>query len=309
MSAPPGVDRWPTPTPFELFLRVSSGSCPTTVSAATFRNAFEVPITRGREHNCSEEDRELSESRSRALAKISASFMLRRTANLNRKHLPSKVESVVFCPLTPAQQAVYQAVLRSKEVTGITADHMRAAGMDEDGRGQSAAALACLTILKKLCTHPGLVAKDLRRYEIQCDDGLLDECAAAIGAPPAAMDQGNFGDGHKEGGEDAIPESHPGLLAQSGKLMVLAHLIRLVCRGWGHKMVIVSNYTESLDLVQRVCDQEQVGTLRLDGSTPGHKRQSLVNRFNSKAPTDERAFLLSAKAGGVGLVGFWLRYF
>jgi hypothetical protein len=40
--------------------------------------------------------------------------------------------------------------------------------------------------------------------------------------------------------------------------------------------------------------------LRLDGSTEAKERQSLVNRFNAPE-TPETVFLLSARAGGVGL--------
>ena len=43
--------------------------------------------------------------------------------------------------------------------------------------------------------------------------------------------------------------------------------------------------------------------LRLDGQTPVAKRQPLVDRFNSKygGEDQETVFLLSSKAGGVGL--------
>jgi DNA repair and recombination protein RAD54B len=41
--------------------------------------------------------------------------------------------------------------------------------------------------------------------------------------------------------------------------------------------------------------------LRLDGSTPASKRQDLVDRFNRSPPSNAFVFLLSAKAGGVGL--------
>ena len=43
--------------------------------------------------------------------------------------------------------------------------------------------------------------------------------------------------------------------------------------------------------------------LRLDGQTPVAKRQPLVDRFNSqyRHEDQETVFLLSSKAGGVGL--------
>ncbi len=65
--------------------------------------------------------------------------------------------------------------------------------------------------------------------------------------------------------------------------------------------MVVSNYTETLDLVEAMCQTEQLKQLRLDGSTAAGARMPLVDRFNSPH-SDVRVFLLSAKAGGVGLV-------
>ena len=38
---------------------------------------------------------------------------------------------------------------------------------------------------------------------------------------------------------------------------------------------------QTLDLLAELCQQLQLGFLRLDGSTPATKRQSLVDQFNS----------------------------
>ena len=66
------------------------------------------------------------------------------------------------------------------------------------------------------------------------------------------------------------------------------------------KLVIVSNYTQTLDVIAKLCQSKQVHYFQLDGSTPIKKRQELVDRFN--VPTQrETVFLLSSKAGGVGL--------
>lgn len=64
---------------------------------------------------------------------------------------------------------------------------------------------------------------------------------------------------------------------------------------------MVSNWTSTLDLIQDLCVQKRYGFLRLDGTTPQKKRQELVNQFNRGPRMDSMVFLLSAKAGGVGL--------
>lgn len=63
---------------------------------------------------------------------------------------------------------------------------------------------------------------------------------------------------------------------------------------------MAANLTSVLDLVQHLCALRQINHLRLDGTTSLAERQPLVNRFNSESD-DTSVFLLSTKAGGVGL--------
>lgn len=65
-------------------------------------------------------------------------------------------------------------------------------------------------------------------------------------------------------------------------------------------MVVVSNYTKTLDLLQDLCVQMSYTYCRLDGNTPTIQRQRLVDSFNSPY-SQNFLFLLSSKAGGVGL--------
>lgn len=46
------------------------------------------------------------------------------------------------------------------------------------------------------------------------------------------------------------------------------------------KIVLVSNYTSTLDLLQNMLSGKGYSFLRLDGSTPAAKRQELVDKFN-----------------------------
>jgi hypothetical protein len=66
------------------------------------------------------------------------------------------------------------------------------------------------------------------------------------------------------------------------------------------RIVIVSCYTQTLDLFQSLCSERKWPTIRLDGSTAPGKRQKLVDQFNDPS-RDEFVFLLSSKAGGCGL--------
>lgn len=66
------------------------------------------------------------------------------------------------------------------------------------------------------------------------------------------------------------------------------------------RIVVVSNYTQTLDLIAQLCRDRGYPVLRLDGSTSISKRQKLVQRFNDARDT-QFVFLLSSKAGGCGL--------
>ena len=88
-------------------------------------------------------------------------------------------------------------------------------------------------------------------------------------------------------------------LADSGKLSCLAMLLDAIVAA-GEKCVCVSNYTSTLSRIGQLCEERQWQCMRLDGKTPANSRMDLVNRFNSPTSTVS-VFLLSAKAGGVGL--------
>lgn len=67
------------------------------------------------------------------------------------------------------------------------------------------------------------------------------------------------------------------------------------------KIVLVSNYTSTLDLLQTLLSSRGLSFLRLDGKTPSGRRQELVDKFNRTDSKTAFAFLLSAKSGGAGI--------
>lgn len=66
------------------------------------------------------------------------------------------------------------------------------------------------------------------------------------------------------------------------------------------KIVLVSNFTETLDFFEKLLRKNRYGYFRLEGSTTIKKRQKLVDQFNNPSAS-ERVFLLSSKAGGCGI--------
>lgn len=86
-----------------------------------------------------------------------------------------------------------------------------------------------------------------------------------------------------------------------GKLQVLAKLMKEISSKTDEKVVIVSGFTSTLDLVQTMCANLELQWLRLDGSTPQDQRQNLVDLFNKTNHKRSFAFMLSARSGGAGL--------
>ena len=66
-----------------------------------------------------------------------------------------------------------------------------------------------------------------------------------------------------------------------------------------HKLLVFSQFTEMLHLIEDRLKMEGISYAYLDGSTPAEKRQEAVNKFQSDP--ELRIFLISLKAGGVGL--------
>ncbi|KAJ3318628.1 helicase [Boothiomyces sp. JEL0866] len=86
--------------------------------------------------------------------------------------------------------------------------------------------------------------------------------------------------------------------ADSGKFKIVKNLLREI-KECNEKVVLVSHYTKSLDIFESFLKTSGLKFNRLDGGTLSTKRQQLVDQFNSDKTIF--AFLLSAKAGGVGL--------
>jgi DNA repair and recombination protein RAD54B len=140
--------------------------------------------------------------------------------------------------------------------------------------GSPDASLLLITILKKLCNSPGLLSsKDKEQSE--------NAQALLSNVDPSVL-------------SSKLPST-------SGKLRVLDRLVTTLSSTTDEKIVIVSNYTTTLDMLQNLLSSRSLPFLRLDGSTPTDKRQELVDRFNNLPASKYFAFLLSAKSGGAGI--------
>ncbi|KAL4440282.1 hypothetical protein ABPG75_003283 [Micractinium tetrahymenae] len=250
-------------------------------SPAQFRRHFEAPILAGREPDASEAEVALSQERTAELSALVNEFILRRTNTLLSQHLPPKVVEIVCCKLTTLQTALYCHFLESKATRTLFATQ------------KAARVLSAITSLRKLLNHPKLIWDALQG-------------SAARGEAPAKEAEGFEGcaayfSREMYGGRSGRGGMSPGWELQSGKFAVLAGMLELLRTCTSDRIVIVSNYTQTLDLVAQLCRDRGYPYVRLDGTTTIKKRNKLVKEFNDQSNKNQFAFLLSSKAGGCGL--------
>ena len=89
----------------------------------------------------------------------------------------------------------------------------------------------------------------------------------------------------------------------SPKFLIIGNMLKKLWEDISQKIVLVSNYCETLDIFENLCKQRSYPFIRFDGKTNISTRQQLVDRFNlpNTKARREFVFLLSAKAGGCGL--------
>jgi DNA repair and recombination protein RAD54 and RAD54-like protein len=228
-----------------------------------FRKRYELPILKGRDAAGTDADRQKGDDCLKELLTIVNKFIIRRTNDILSKYLPVKYEHVVFCNLAPFQLDLYNYFISSPDIKALL-------------RGKGSQPLKAIGMLKKLCNHPDLL-------------NLSDDLPGCEQFFP----------------DDYIPKQARGRDRDvkpwySGKMQVLDRMLARIRQDTNDKIVLISNYTQTLDVFDKLCRCRGYGSLRLDGTMNVTKRQKLVDKFNDP-DGEEFVFLLSSKAGGCGL--------
>ncbi|XP_054911053.1 chromodomain-helicase-DNA-binding protein 4a [Poeciliopsis prolifica] len=137
--------------------------------------------------------------------------------------------------------------------------------LNTKGGGNQVSLLNVVMDLKKCCNHPYLF-------------------------PAAAMEAPKMPNGMYDG--SALTKS-------SGKLLLLQKMMRKLKEG-GHRVLIFSQMTKMLDLLEDFLENEGYKYERIDGGITGGMRQEAIDRFNAPG-AQQFAFLLSTRAGGLGI--------
>eukprot|EP00915_Cephaloidophora_sp_WS-2016_P005146 GHVH01006835.1.p1 GENE.GHVH01006835.1~~GHVH01006835.1.p1 ORF type:complete len:379 (-),score=45.92 GHVH01006835.1:126-1262(-) len=150
----------------------------------------------------------------------------------------------------------------------------------------------------KLCSHPSLLTSvktlstNFKEAKEFLDDGLSasSEPLANENRPPSRTRRVS----QKCGGTATNA-------SLSGKFKFLANILSVIARTTTDRVVIISNFTQTLDLIGGFCKASGYHCVRLDGSMAVGKRHALVCKFNDLENKESFVFLLSSKAGGCGI--------
>ncbi|KAG8184140.1 hypothetical protein JTE90_010186 [Oedothorax gibbosus] len=137
--------------------------------------------------------------------------------------------------------------------------------LNSKGGGHQVSLLNIMMDLKKCCNHPYLF-------------------------PAAAQEAPKLSNGAYEGSN---------LVKACGKLILLQKMLRKLHND-GHRVLIFSQMTKMLDILEDFLEAEQYKYERIDGGITGGMRQEAIDRFNTPG-APQFAFLLSTRAGGLGI--------
>uniref|UniRef100_A0A6I8RG44 Chromodomain helicase DNA-binding protein 5 n=1 Tax=Xenopus tropicalis TaxID=8364 RepID=A0A6I8RG44_XENTR len=199
-------------------------------------------------------------------ADISKEDQIKKLHDLLGPHMLRRLKADVFKNMPAKTELIVRVELsqmQKKYYKFILTRNFEA--LNSKGGGNQVSLLNIMMDLKKCCNHPYLFP------------------VAAVEAP--VLPNGSY-DGNS-------------LVKSSGKLMLLQKMLKKLKDG-GHRVLIFSQMTKMLDLLEDFLEYEGYKYERIDGGITGGLRQEAIDRFNAPG-AQQFCFLLSTRAGGLGI--------
>ncbi|KAI5609911.1 chromodomain-helicase-DNA-binding protein 3 isoform X1, partial [Silurus asotus] len=199
-------------------------------------------------------------------ADISKEDQIKKLHDLLGPHMLRRLKADVFKNMPAKTELIVRVELspmQKKYYKFILTRNFEA--LNSKGGGNQVSLLNIMMDLKKCCNHPYLF-------------------------PVASMEAPKAPSGSYEG---------VSLTKSSGKLMLLQKMLRKL-KEQGHRVLVFSQMTKMLDLLEDFLDYEGYKYERIDGAITGALRQEAIDRFNAPGAL-QFCFLLSTRAGGLGI--------
>ena len=205
-----------------------------------------------------------------ALQKVLHEFVLRRLKEDVEGSIPPKQETIIDVEMTTKQKTYYRAIYDHNRDFFIRGYIHTGLGLTKVTNANKGPRLVNMEIqFRKCCNHPYL----LEGVEAMENDMNQSSTSTDIMDNP---------------------------LVQSSGKMVLLHKLLTKLKAEDHRVLIFSQFTRMLDLIERYLRLAGHSYTRIDGSVRGNAREDAIQAFNQEDST-LFCFLLSTRAGGVGI--------
>lgn len=265
---------------------------------STWKQSISIPLKMGQSHDATVH--QLSKARKTAKALVEnllPQFFLRRMKTLIADQLPKKSDRVVFCSLTETQADAYENCIDGDVIRYIKESTLECncgSGKKQGwccqqflpggGKWQSYV-FPAVALLQKLSNHLALLIPQSGDPK-EKQDKDLDMLQVAI---PEKWRQ------LYRNPDSIVNYSNPEFC---GKWRILKKLLRF-WHGNGDKVLVFSHSVRLLKMLQMLFQHTTYNVSYLDGAMKYEDRAKTVDDFNSDP--DQFVFLISTKAGGVGL--------
>uniref|UniRef100_A0A8C2PA43 Helicase ARIP4 n=1 Tax=Capra hircus TaxID=9925 RepID=A0A8C2PA43_CAPHI len=308
-----------------------------------FSNMFERPILNGQCIDSTPQDVRLMRYRSHVLHSLLEGFVQRRGHTVLKIHLPAKEENVILVRLSQIQRDLYTHFMDRFRDCGSSGwlglNPLKAFCVCCKIWNHPDVLYEALQ-KENLANEQDLDVEELgsagtsARCPSQGTRGKVEDSALASSVGEATNSKFLQGVGFNpfqergnsivtyEWAKDLLTNYQTGVLENSPKMVLLFHLIEESVK-LGDKILVFSQSLSTLALIEEFLGKREVPCLpgaegqgvqkwvrnvsyfRLDGSTPAFERERLINQFNDPSNLTTWLFLLSTRAGclGVNLIG------
>uniref|UniRef100_A0AAR2L5R5 DNA helicase n=1 Tax=Pygocentrus nattereri TaxID=42514 RepID=A0AAR2L5R5_PYGNA len=238
----------------------------------------------------SEEESTFHKERIAQAKLIMKPFILRRVKSEVLKQLPPKVEKIEMCPMSDAQQQLYDKLFSRLKKTVS---------------GEKRELSNVMMQLRKMANHPLLHRQYYTTEKLAAMSRAMLKEPTHFDADPAliqedmeVMSDFELHNLCKEYASISKFQLEKKFILDSGKFALLTNLLEKL-KEKGDRVVLFSQFTMMLDIVEVLLKHLGHEYVRLDGSTPMAERIGLIDKYN----TDPEifVFLLSTRAGGQGI--------
>lgn len=239
----------------------------------------------------SEEESSFHKERIAQAKLIMKPFILRRVKSEVLKQLPPKFEKIEMCPMSEAQQQLYEELWKRAKSNAVP--------------GEKRDLCNVMMQLRKMANHPLLHRQYYNTEKLAAMSQAMLKEPTHFDANPALIqeDMEVMSDFElhtlcKEFSSISSYQLDKKLLLDSGKFSLLTRLLAEL-KEKGDRVVLFSQFTMVLDIVEVLMEHLGHEYVRLDGSTPMAERIGLIDKYNTDP--EVFVFLLSTRAGGQGI--------